>query len=116
MTNQERMKAFEMRLGGANWSQIGRALGYTSTTIRNDLLGCVNVPPRQVNCAYPKLRKIIEEQYGGSVRALAIDCGVSENSLYYSLSGKGRISKRASAALLKRTGLTYEEAFRKEEE
>ena len=38
MTRSERMKAFEMRLGGANWSEIGRELGYTSTTVRCDLV------------------------------------------------------------------------------
>ena len=33
MTKHERLKAFEMRLDGSNWSEIGRELGYSSTTI-----------------------------------------------------------------------------------
>lgn len=30
MTKQERLKAFEMRLDGRNWSEIGRELGYSN--------------------------------------------------------------------------------------
>lgn len=50
MTKQECMKAFEMRLNGRNWSEIGRELGYTSTAVRDDLLLCVSARPHQVTC------------------------------------------------------------------
>ena len=88
MTKHERLKAFEMRLDGSNWSEIGRELGYSSTTIKQDLLGCVMTKPRQVTCVYPAIRRIITEEYGGSVSACADACGISYGAMYYTLSGK----------------------------
>ena len=63
MTKQERMKAFEMRIDGCNWTQIGRALGYASTTVQQDLMGCIMAKPRQVNCVYPAIKRVIVEEY-----------------------------------------------------
>ena len=51
MTKQERLKAFEMRLDGCNWSQIARAVGFSSTTVHLDLVGFELSRPRLVNCA-----------------------------------------------------------------
>lgn len=115
MTKQERMKAFEMRLDGSSWLEIADVLGYTATTVQCDLRSCLSAAPRQVNCVYPALRRVITERYGGSVRTFASACGLSTNSLYAVLPGRSRPSVNMINAILKETGLCYEEAFRTEE-
>ena len=115
MTKQERLKAFEMRLDGSSWAEIADALGYTANTVQCDLKACMIAAPRQVNCVYPAIRRIITERYGGSVRSFASACGVSQNSMYAVLPGKSRPNAYVIDAILKETGLHYEEAFRMED-
>ena len=116
MTKQERMKAFEMRLDGCNWTQIGRALGYASTTVQQDLTGCIMAKPRQVNCVYPAIKRVIVEEYGGSVSAFADACGISYGAMYYTLSGKCFVTKERQAVISKAIGIPPVEAFKREEE
>lgn len=116
MTKHERMQAFEMRLDGANWSQIGRALGYSSTAVKNDLLGCVMTKPRQVTCVYPAIQRIITNAYGGSVRAFADACGLTYGAMYYTLSGRYFPSPERQAAICTAIGLSPAEAFERNEE
>ena len=116
MTKQERLKAFEMRLDGKSWSEIGRAIGYSSTAVQQDLQGCVLTKPRQVHCVYPVIRRIITEDYGGSVRAFAADCGISYGAMYYTLSGKCFVPPERQEVISKAIGIPPVEAFEREEE
>ena len=116
MTKQERLKAFEMRLDGYNWSQIARFLGYANTTVKQDLIGCIMTKPRQVNCVYPAIKRVIVEEYGGSVSAFADACGISYGSMYYTLSGKCFVTKERQAVISKAIGIPPAEAFEREEE
>jgi hypothetical protein len=116
MTNQERMKAFSMRLEGRGWKEIGRALGYSDSTVQQDLKRCVEIRPRQVHCVYPALRDHITERCGGSVQAFAHACGIGVNTLYAVLPGRVHPGKLVIDAILKTTGLPYEEAFRRSEQ
>lgn len=116
MTKQERLKAFEMRLDGYSWAEIASVMGYSHEHIRKELRACVVARPRRVNCIYPGLRQVIAVKYGGSVRALAQDAGIPENTLYYILPGRGRPSAFVQQKLLAATGLTYAEAFTPDED
>ena len=116
MTKQERLKAFEMRLDGSSWSEIGRELGYTSTTVKQDLQGCVLSKPYQINCAYPAIRRIITERYDGSIRALADACGITYNAMYYTMSGKCIVSDQRKKLIANVLGIPPEEAFQREED
>ena len=116
MTKQERLKALEMRLDGSNWSEIGRELGYTSTTVKQDLQGCVLSKPYQVNCVYPAIRRIITDRYDGSIRALADACGITYNAMYYTMSGKCIVSDQRKKILANVLGIPPEEAFQREED
>ena len=111
MTNEERTKAFEMRLAGCSWEEIGKAIGYTRQTVQQDLKLCIMGNPRQVNCVYPAIRKVITEKYGGSVTAFSKECGVPVGTLYYVLSGRGDPKGETTMSILRTSGLTYEEAF-----
>lgn len=115
MTNEERIKALQMRLDGKSWEYIANVLGYSKTTVTEDLKACIVHPPRQVNCVYPALKRIIVERYGGSVYAFARDCGISNNAMYYVLPSKRPPGRKVLSAILSTTGLSYEEAFRRSE-
>ena len=116
MTKQERLKAFEMRLDESNWSEIGRELGYTSTTVKQDLQGCVLSKPYQINCAYPAIRRIITDRYDGSIRALADACGITYNAMYYTMSGKCIVSDQRKKIIANVLGIPPEEAFQREDD
>ena len=116
MTKQERLKAFEMRLDGSNWSEIGRELGYTSTTVKQDLQGCILSKPYQVNCVYPAIRRIITDRYDGSIRALADACGITYNAMYYTMSGKCIVSDQRKKIISNDLGIPPEEAFQREDD
>ena len=115
MTNQERRRAFALRLEGGSWESIGKALGYCGSTIYNDLSMCLRRPPRAPNICYPAIRKYVVEHCGGNITCFASACGVSVNSLYTVLRGAARPRKHIVDALLRTTGLPYEDAFREEE-
>ena len=115
MTHAERLRAFEMRLNGATWAQIGAELNYDVATVYNDITCCIRSVPRQVRCCYPAIRQVIIRRHGGSIRAFADYCGLQVNTLYYLFSDPCRRPASATVdAILLATGLTYEEAFRPE--
>ena len=111
MTKEERLKAFQMRLDGETWADIGKTLGYAHNTVQQDLKMVVCGEPWNVNCVYPSIKKIIIRDYGGSIAAFSRACGISNTSLYYTLTGRGKPSYRTALAIMATTGLTYTEAF-----
>lgn len=115
MTKRERMKAFELRLEGKSWTRIAEALDYTPATVKEDLLSCITARPRQVNCVFPAIRKIIAEEYGGSVRAFAEDCGISHTAMYYFLSGRRSTTATRKARICAVLNLSPGAAFRRED-
>lgn len=115
MTRQERMKAFEMRLDGKSWAEIGRTLGYSHSTVYGDLRLCILSQKKPVPCIYPALSEIISCEYDGSIAAFAERCGASYNAMYSVLSGR-TTPKSLGHRICTATGLSYAEAFRLSEE
>lgn len=115
MTKHERMVAFEMRLDGKSWREIGDALGYAHTTIYNDLSACLVTHPRTPICPYPALRRVIEEQYGGSIHSFAAACGLTYNAMYYTLTGRSKLAPARQRIICSVTGLSPDEAFQRED-
>ncbi len=116
MKRAERMQAFEMRLEGKGWSAIGRALGYSGNAVKQDLIGCVLSKPRQIACAYPAIRAVIEQRYGGCIKTFAEACGISYNAMYYTLSGRCFVPQDRQARICEVIGLAPAEAFEREED
>ena len=114
MTKSERLESFQGRLNGESWAQIASRLGYTAEAVRSDLLHCVRDGVKPPNIKYPRLREIVVEEYHGSLSAFAEACGLSLSTMRYSLVGQGRgnATKPVIDAVLRVTGLSYEEAFR----
>lgn len=111
MTKEERLKAFQMRLDGETWVDIGKTLGYAHNTVQQDLKMVVCGDPWNVNCVYPSIKKIIIRDYGGSIAAFSRACGIQSSSIYYTLTGRGEPSAKMARAIMETTGLTYTEAF-----
>lgn len=114
MTNTERVRAFAMRLNGANWEKIGHELGYSGNSVRDDLFRCIRLPPRQPNVIYPVIRDYIAANYGGVVRKFALDIGCSYNTTYSVLTGRVKPSKPIIDAVCRKIGATPENAFRED--
>ena len=114
MTRKDRIKAFELRLDGCSWREIGRVLSYSATAVQNDLQACVLTKPRPVPCVYPAIRRVIIDEYGGSIGALADACGISYNAMYYTLSGRCIAKPDRQKAISAVIGITPEEAFKRE--
>ena len=115
MTRFERIKAFEMRLDGKTWTEIGAALGYTANGVRLDIIHCIKYTPRQISCVYPAIRTYIEANCGGSVQQFTRNCGIPYSTLSNILTGRFAPSMPTASAILKETGLTFDEAFRLED-
>ena len=116
MTNEERRRAFALRLDGMSWERIGKTLGYCGTTISNDLSLCLRRGPRRLAICYPALRRYVVEQCGGSVKQLSAACRLPYSTLKSVLAGRQNPSKAVVDAILQATGLPYEAAFEKEAE
>ena len=116
MTKQERLKAFEMRLDGSSWSKIGSELGYSASTVYQDIVGCVRSKPRQVTCIYPAIRYAITERYGGSVSAFAAACGIPRGTMYSILSGRCFVPPERMDAISDKIGLPSADAFAREDD
>lgn len=111
MTNYERKEAFELRLDGYTWEEIGKTLGYSASTVYGDIFHCIKLPRRSAPCVYPRVTAVIAARYGNMSR-LAKDCGLPYGAVYRCLIGRNSpkhdgIGERICSV----TGLTMEEAF-----
>ena len=108
MTNVERRTAFDLRLAGRSWEEIGTALGYTAPTVFADLQRCIRRTPRRARCVYPALEQVLTDRYDGRVTALAAACGLPLSTVYAVLSGRCRMTEQMAAQLARATGLGAE--------
>ena len=116
MTRNERLKAFEMRLDGHNWSEIANELGYSLNGVKHDLMNVVMSKTRQVNCAFPVIRRYIEEHCDGSIRAFSNACGLSYGSLYYRLGGRASVPEAYQKIICDLIGMPRDIVFQRDEE
>lgn len=117
MTKAEKLTAFQMRMEGISWDDIGEALGYCGTTVYQDIQNSLR-RPKILNVRFPLIKNYIERECGGSLKLFAKMCGLSENTLYGCFSRKLHRdpSKETIDAILKQTGMSYQEAFMEEEQ
>lgn len=108
MTNGERRTAFDLRLSGRSWEEIGQALGYAPPTVFQDLQQCMRRPGRTARCVYPALARVLAERYGGSVPAFAADCALPASTAYAVLGGRCRMTDAMAAQIAQATGLGQE--------
>lgn len=114
MTDLERKRAFALRLQGNSWAEIGQALSYSESTVRQDMERCLRGTNRCVQTVYPALRSCIRRDFGGSVRAFARACGLPPRVLYAVLPGEKPMSADCAARIQAVTGLSEDQLRQKE--
>ena len=117
MTNEDRREAFDLRLAGYTWEEIGERLGYAANTVERDLRRCMT---RSGQCldrvVYPALRHYISYHHQGSVSAFCEAVGVSRNRGGAILRGEQPMGEDFLRQAEDRTGLRTNELTRREEE
>lgn len=112
MTKEEMIRAYAMRLDGASWEDIGKALQYAGVSVYCTLLASIQSKPRQGTVIYPVLRELIETKYHGRITAFARDLGMPESTTRSILKGIAQPGKPFLTALEGKTGLSADQAFR----
>lgn len=110
MTKDERIRAFAMRLEGAMWEDISEIIGYSPSTVREDLLDCIKRVPKQPNIPWPGLREYVNTHCQGNVKVLALTVGIKPSTMY-SFCSTGKISEWAESCICKATGMSAESLF-----
>lgn len=111
MTFDDRKTAFEMRCRGKTWEEIGAAMHYDASSVRKDIESVVEQGPRISPIIYPAIRKYVLENCKGSTEAFARSIGASPSRMREVLH-QGRTPRYdLLQKILKKTGLTEEEAF-----
>lgn len=110
MTRKERIRAFRMRVDGMLWEDIAAALGYSESTVRGDLYRCLKDRPREPKIPWCGLREYVKKYCQGSVKQLALQCGIKPNTLYYYCS-VGKMPEASKKAIAEATGRPYRELF-----
>lgn len=115
MTNKEKAEAYFMRLEGKTFQEIADRFGVSKQNIQQILKGlCERSPRRNVDTViYPSIQRYMKEN-NLSFNAFSHLCGINLGPVINGLCGKNGITKRFIDAVLDVTGMTYEEAFKKE--
>ena len=114
MTNEERLRAFTLRLEGETWEDIGTALGYRGESVSQDLAACLR-RPRLIRSVYPELAMLIRQDYGGCIRDFALACGIRPNLMYDLLSGRKPMTPDREGRIRTATGVKSRELFHRRE-
>lgn len=114
MTREEKIKAFEMRLDGMTFQEIGDHFGVTRQCIEGYLKPnrTRKKPYKNFKCIYPGLKKWMLENCV-SVMTMHDDLHLYANhpTLYRFMKGKALPTMDVIKKILAYTGLTFEEAF-----
>lgn len=115
MTMDERRTAFNMRLQGCSWAEIGRTLGYAYQTVHADIQKVVSVQ-RKTTCPvpFPALARYIMEAHSGNVKAFLRSIGRCTKRGYAMIQGKTPMLPSDLAAIREATGLSDREIKRRD--
>lgn len=114
MTNDEKLKAFALRLDGLTWERIAEELHYSVSTVEHDMLNCLRAHCQtRCVCIYPTVKKVLLRDYRGSITALSTASGIPYGTLYDCLTGR-HYSRKTAARVSAFLGLPPEEVFARE--
>ena len=116
MTRDQKAEMYKLRQEGMTLKDLGKRYGVSRERIRqlvvkreNNLRGISN---RLKRCVYPGIRYwMIVNEY--TYQQFADEVGVSMETIRNVLIGHTKPHQGTIEAILNKTGLTYEEAFRK---
>lgn len=117
MTKEDKIKAFEMRLNGMTFQEIGDHFGVTRQYIESCFKPERKRKPINKNfkCIYPGLKKWMVEN-NVSIMKMHDDLHPYSNhlTLYRNMKTEGLLTIDKIKKILSYTGLTFEEAFGEE--
>ena len=114
ISNEDKVKMFSMRLEGATFQEIADKFGISRQRVQQLL--CSNRPSTRKTLnkiVYPNIAKWLDDN-GMNIYCFGERCGLSSTSLRNFLLLDLGCTKYTIDKILEVTGLTYEEAFRKE--
>lgn len=114
MTIEDKVKAYEMRLQGYTLQEIADRFHVSRQRIQALLPGKVEERNLNFKVVYPNLRTFFKE-HEVREKDLSQALGVSRNTMGKWMRGADCMTKSGIDKLLSFTGLSYEEAFAKEE-
>lgn len=115
MTREQKIEAFTMRLDGYTLEEIGNRFGITKEAVRS-MFSRITTESGIVKkqYVYPNIAKwMIENNLNQSYFAKKLGC--SQNAVSSWLIGRNNPSYRFINLVLSETGMTFEEAFKRED-
>lgn len=109
MTNGELIFAATMRIEGSSWAEIGKSLSYDPAHV------CKAVQAHIFRCGksraviYPRIKAVIDEEYGGSIARFAAALGCKRQYVYSALVGHTTLSPALVGRMQTLTGLSEQE-------
>ena len=113
MSNEEKLRAFALRLEGKTWEEIGEIMHYTKQSVHQALYSVLSGGERSTLVAYPEIREYITRRHGGSVAAFATEMQMSASYVRRVLFCGERPSEKLVKNVTAALGVSEEEAFRK---
>lgn len=117
MTREQKIEAFTMRIDGYSYQEIANKMGISRQGIRDCLQRSVLRDSRNARlsarCVYPNILKYMRD-HKMNISSFADAAGLTKGSVSRILEGKN-LSRTSIDKILKVTGMTYEEAFWREE-
>lgn len=115
MTKEQKIEAYAMRLDGVSLQGIADHFGVSKQYIHQLLPGARRSNKKKYESyIYPNIVKFLREN-NVSAKHLAELCDITNSGINHFLSGKSGGSKTTIDKILAVTGMTYEEAFAKED-
>ena len=112
MTKEQLNRAFEMRMEGATYDEIGSCMGISRQAVHEALHRAMKSEEKRWDCAYPGLKRwMIDHEINRNQLAKAIKPEKSACWIYEKLHGSGSFSITEIRAILDYTGLSFEQAF-----
>lgn len=111
MNNEDRKKAFAMRLNGATYEEIAEALHYDPGTVARDLKLVLERKARQPKIMYPAILDYVQRHCSGSIEVFARRMGVSPHRLRLVLVHGAMPSEHMLTKVSEQMGMKREEAF-----
>lgn len=111
MTKEDKIKAFEMRLDGCTYEEIGKCFGVSKQNVQQ-MLTAKKIGVIRKKSVYPAIDVWLFDN-GLSWNALGsmMSDNVKINDIYKIRDGKRHLRLDHIKAILKITGMTFEEAF-----
>lgn len=122
MTNEQKVQAYKMILDGYSYGEIAKKFGCSRQNIQQ-IFGGLKKPRKSINrIIYLGIKKYMEDNRIGYTELLKsmypeeLVKNSKRTCLRMKLTGESNISVQEAKRILKVTGMTFEEAFRTEEE